>query len=67
MINKFDTCQGCPDRSLSCRAGCPGWQEREAKKAERYAARAIHAANYNTYSPRKESLLKRSGTPIKGA
>jgi len=66
MINKFDTCQGCPDRSLSCRASCEGWQAREQDKAERYERRAIHAANYNTYGHRKEMIMKRAKVPLKG-
>lgn len=32
----FRTCQGCRERSLSCRTGCAGWQYREAEKQERY-------------------------------
>ena len=38
----FQTCQGCPNRSLSCRTGCAGWQHREAEKQERY--RRVQAA-----------------------
>lgn len=32
----FRTCQGCRERSLSCRTGYAGWQYREAEKQERY-------------------------------
>lgn len=32
----FKTCQGCQNRSLTCRAGCAGWQHREEEKQERY-------------------------------
>ena len=42
----FRTCQGCRERSLSCRTGCAGWQYREAEKQERYrraqAARSLN-------------------------
>lgn len=64
MLNKFETCYGCPDRSLTCRSGCPGWAAREAEKPERYARQEVHAANYNAYNPRKESILKRSGIKV---
>ena len=36
----FRTCQGCQNRSLTCRKDCAGWQYREQEKAARYEARA---------------------------
>lgn len=66
MIDKRQTCQGCPDRALGCRTTCAGWAYREAQKPERYARNVTHAANYNTYSPRKESIMKRAGVLIEG-
>lgn len=36
MIDKYKTCQDCPDRNIKCRMSCAGWQYREAKKKERY-------------------------------
>jgi len=65
-MNKFDTCQGCPDRTVGCHGACEGYQYREAEKPARYANRAIHAANYNTYNERKEKILKRHGIKLEG-
>lgn len=70
MINKYATCQGCPDRALGCRATCLGWQAREADKASRYQASVLRAAghysgdpgNYKRALERKRSMVKRGYT-----
>jgi len=66
MLNKFETCYGCPDRSLSFRSGCPGWAAREAEKAEKYERNRLHAVNFDTYSREKEMLMRRNRIKMRG-
>lgn len=66
MHNKYESCYGCPDHSMTCRAGCEGWQFRESEKPARYARNAIHSQNYDTYSKPKEMLMRKKKVLMKG-
>jgi hypothetical protein len=55
-MNKFQTCQGCPDRSVACHGACPGYQAREQEKQQRYARTAIKNAGYYESSARLKRI-----------
>ena len=63
MINKFQTCYGCPDRSLTCRSACDGWQYREAQKQVRYAESETRYHSYPTHArqEREQNRWKKLG------
>ena len=62
----YESCYGCPKPRPCDRSACDGWQSREAKKELRYKQSAIHSANYDTYNPQKERILRRAHIPLKG-
>lgn len=63
-MNTYKTCQGCPDRSITCHGACPGYQAREEEKQQRYARKALKAAGqplhetYNRIVRRNERMAQ---------
>lgn len=43
MIDKRNTCQGCPDREVGCHSACAGYQARDAENRARNDERRMYA------------------------
>ena len=49
-MNKFEGCNGCPDREVYCHAFCEGYQERRAEQDRRIDERVLAQAGAKTMS-----------------